>query len=96
MWHQSRRGNVPPILGITLEHLRKKRSAFLPSKRRKNNDLVFSNLLFEGRCSIQLSYGRVVNHFDSKPFFDFVSSMLTLTIPELCQNLASASLLCQN
>jgi hypothetical protein len=48
------------FVGTTLEHLRKKRSAFLPSKRRKNNDLVFSNLFFEGRCFIQLSHGRAV------------------------------------
>ena len=76
--------------GTTLEHLRKKRIAFLPSKRRKNNDLVFSNLLFEGRCSIQLSYGRVVEAIlilkhlpplqKSNPPFSAV------TVSELCQN----------
>ena len=31
------------ILGTALGQLRKKRITFLPSKRRKNNDLVFSN-----------------------------------------------------
>ena len=53
-------------------------------------------LCFEGRCSIQLSYGRAVDHSDSKPFFDFVSTMLGFTLPDLCQNLSSALLLCQN
>jgi hypothetical protein len=78
------------ILGTALEQLRKKRIARLPSKRRKNNDLVFSNLLFEGRCSIQLSYGRADDRSDSKPFLDIVSSILAWTVAELCQNLASA------
>ena len=53
------------ILGTTLEQLRKNRIAFLPSKRRKNNDLIFSKFLLEGRRSFQLSYGRLT---DSKRF----------------------------
>jgi hypothetical protein len=42
-----------------LEQLRKKRITLFPSKRRKNNDLLFSTFLLEGRRSFQLSYGRV-------------------------------------
>jgi hypothetical protein len=49
-------------------------------------------LCLEGRCSIRLSYGRSDYHFHFKPFLDLVSSDLSLTVPELCQNLASASL----
>ena len=44
----------------------------------------------------QLSYGRTADHPDSKSFFDFVPSILILSVPSLCQNLASAALLCQN
>ena len=55
-------------------------------KRNRSNDLDRICCCFEGRCSIQLSYGRTVDHIDSKPFFDFVSSMFTFSLPELCQN----------
>jgi len=34
--------------------------------------------LFEGRCSIQLSYGRTDDRSDSKPLLDFVSTYLEL------------------
>jgi hypothetical protein len=42
-------------------------------------------LCFEGRCSIQLSYGRVVDHLDDKPFLDSVSSFLASTVRALWQ-----------
>jgi hypothetical protein len=45
-------------------------------------------LCFEGRCSIQLSYGRIVDHSDSKLFLDFAST----TSLRLCQTCAKTPL----
>ena len=47
-------------------------------KRRSTKHLRFLRFFFEGRCSIQLSYGRTDDRSDSKPLLDFVSTYLEL------------------
>src|SRR5579864_3131587 len=62
------------IVGTSLEHLRKKRSTFLPSKRRTNKDSEFSNLLVEGSCFICLCYRCTADLPHSKPFLNRIES----------------------
>src|SRR5712691_4167857 len=72
---------------------------FLSGLRRLRQDLVNLVPRFEGRCSIQLSYGRVVEivlivkHLS--PFQKSNPLRFSFTVPEMCQNPMGGEILAQ-